>query len=161
LPVVRLGRCRPVRAWKLACLLVTAVTLTAACASNSASQQKPSGPVLFGFDVIKSGTFAGNEINPFNGAMLAIDQLNASGGVLGRTIKTESLDNKADPVQTGVNAQQLLSDGAVAMQVTCDLDIGGPGAVKANAASVPVFSCAGDPHFGDTKTIGPYAFQVA
>jgi len=49
-----------------------------------------------------------------NGAQLAIDELNAKGGVLGRQLKLEVQDGACDPKTAVAAANQLISDGVTA-----------------------------------------------
>jgi branched-chain amino acid transport system substrate-binding protein len=108
----------------------------------------------------KTGVNSAYDLEPAQAALLAIKQWNAKGGVLGRHLEPLWIDSKSNPAQGGTNAIDLINKKSVAMMVACDFDLGAPGAIKANAAHIPAFSCASDPKFGDTKTVGPYAFGL-
>src|SRR2546427_2007401 len=147
------------RSGRILYLGAIALLFVTACA-QSQSNQSSTSPIVIGFDLAKTGISAAYDVQPARGAQLAIKQINDSGGVLGRKLQFNWEDTKGDPAQGGTNATSLIANHAAALLVSCDLDLGGPAAVRGNASRVPTFSCAADPHFGDTKTLGPYAFQM-
>ena len=55
-----------------------------------------------------SGTMALSETHLVNAAMLAIDEINRSGGVLGRPVRAIVEDGASDPVMFGAKAERLL-----------------------------------------------------
>ena len=68
------------------------------------------------------------------GARLAVQAINAKGGVLGRKLKFINLDGKSDPVTVGNNAAQLIAQGADLIIAPCDFDFGGPASREAEKA---------------------------
>ncbi|OEJ24407.1 branched chain amino acid ABC transporter substrate-binding protein [Streptomyces agglomeratus] len=74
------------------------------------------GPVILGMAVPMSGTSA--DIGPYmkNGAQLAIDEINAKGGVLGRDLELRVEDDACDP-KTAVAAANKLVTAKVAVSV--------------------------------------------
>lgn len=103
----------------LALVLVMALVLLAASGCNTApdtNTDNPSTPASDNSDVIVIGgindltggrSVTGNAIN--NGAILAIEEINANGGLLGKQIKFVSYDNK-DDAQESINAYTRLAD---------------------------------------------------
>jgi branched-chain amino acid transport system substrate-binding protein len=122
----------------------------------------PSGdPILIGIAAAKTGIISPFDIEPAQAFELAIEEINAAGGILGRPVTTEWVDTKSDPALAASIADELIGKGAVAVLATCDFDFGSPAATSANAKEVIGFSlCASDPKFADTTTIGPYAFTM-
>lgn len=76
--------------------------------ASSASSQSP---VKIGLVVTLSGPLAQIGQSHLAGATLAVDELNAKGGVDGHKIELVSKDEKADPQATVTGVKQLLGDG--------------------------------------------------
>jgi branched-chain amino acid transport system substrate-binding protein len=99
---------------------VLALTMsTSACSGGLLGGKDKSddkGPILLGMDVPLSGSSA--EIGPYmkNGGQLAIDELNAKGGVLGRKLALRAEDDACDP-KTAVAAANKLVAANVAVSV--------------------------------------------
>lgn len=117
--------------------------------------------VTVGFPVALSGFVAPYDDGPRKAALLAIDDINAKGGLLGKKIVTVESDTKSDPGQGATAATDVLSQGAKMIMVTCDFDFGAPAALVAQAQNVIAFSsCAADPKFG-VQGIGPNAYTMS
>jgi branched-chain amino acid transport system substrate-binding protein len=75
--------------------------------------------VTIGITLPLTGSGAEDAVNILHGAMLAIEEANAAGGVAGYQIQVQTLDNgtatagQYDPAQAAVNARKLVSDKAV------------------------------------------------
>jgi branched-chain amino acid transport system substrate-binding protein len=67
--------------------------------------------VLIGSATSFSGWMAAFDISPTNAAELAIQNINASGGVLGKKLRLVHIDTKTDAVQTALVAQDLVRQG--------------------------------------------------
>jgi branched-chain amino acid transport system substrate-binding protein len=118
-------------------------------------------PIKIGVVESKTGFMSTYDGPPSQGIDLAVKDINAAGGVLGRPIEILRFDQKTDPALAATGATSLLDQGAVAIVAACDFDFGSPAAVVANARQVPAIStCAGDPKFG-AQGIGPYAYSMA
>jgi branched-chain amino acid transport system substrate-binding protein len=117
--------------------------------------------VTVGFPIALSGFVAPYDDGPHKAALLAIDDLNAKGGLLGKKIVTTQADTKSDPGQGGSAASDVLGKGAKMVMVTCDFDFGAPAALVAQSQNTIAFSsCAADPKFG-AQGIGPDAFTLS
>jgi branched-chain amino acid transport system substrate-binding protein len=118
-------------------------------------------PIIIGAAIAQSGFAAPYDADPARAAQMAIDDVNAKGGVLGRPLKLEIRDTKSDIPQGAVAAQELIDLGAKVIVVTGDFDFGGAAARAANARGViAIAPFAADPKFG-VRGIGPYAFTFA
>jgi branched-chain amino acid transport system substrate-binding protein len=104
--------------------------------------------VSVGIDVSLTGAGAEDAILVKNGAMMAVDEANASGGVAGYTIGALVLDDgtatagQYDPAQAATNARKMVSDPNVVAAV-------GPQNSGCGKAMAPIFSQ------GDLATITP------
>jgi branched-chain amino acid transport system substrate-binding protein len=104
--------------------------------------------VKVGIDVSLTGAGAEDAILVKNGALLAIDDANAKGGVAGYTIEPMVLDDgtatagQFDPAQAAINARKMVSDPDVMAAV-------GPQNSGCGKAMSPIFSQ------GDLATITP------
>lgn len=133
----------------------------AATAVGSIKKHHAKSPIIIGAVISKTGFMSGYDGPPLQGVQLAVRDINAKGGVLGRPLKVEVFDQKSQPALGATGAQQLIQGGAKALIVACDYDIGGPAALVGNQKHIPAMStCAGDAKFG-VQGIGPYAYTMA
>ena len=116
--------------------------------------------VVIGFAVAESGWMNAYDGPPLKGAMLAIEEFNAEGGILGMPIRAVVADTKTDTVQGARAAAEVIAEGAQFMAVSCDYDMGAPAATVANDNGIIAISfCASDAKMG-VQGIGPYAFTM-
>jgi branched-chain amino acid transport system substrate-binding protein len=141
-------------------LRLWAASLALVASACSQDNGAPSA-IIIGAAIAKSGPLAPVDEGPFKALQLAIDAVNARGGLLGRPLRLVSADTKSD-ISYGATAAQLVIDrGASLVVVTCDYDFGSAAANIANARGLITFStCAGDPKFGP-RGIGPNAYTMA
>jgi len=117
--------------------------------------------IVIGFAVAQSGWMSENDGPPLQGAELAIKDINAKGGVLGRQLKPVFADTKSDQTEGAKAGQTVLAQGAKLLVVSCDYDMGAGAATVGNDAKIPTMSlCASDAKMG-VQGIGPYAFTMA
>jgi branched-chain amino acid transport system substrate-binding protein len=118
------------------------------------------GPITIGAVFNATGWMAAYDQPPRSAAMLAIEDINAQGGVLGRELKLIELDGKTDPATVGNAARQLIEQGADVMIAPCDFDIGGPaGQAAQEAGMVGISTCATSPLFG-SEALGDKQFTM-
>jgi branched-chain amino acid transport system substrate-binding protein len=137
--------------------------MTAALAvgiSLGALRAEAAEPVKIGIVMSFSGWFQPIDASTINGAMLAIKEINAKGGVLGSQIEVEKFDNKSEPPLGADGAMDVIAKGAKAVIFPSDFDFGAPGAFVAQQSDVISFSGASDPKFG-VKGVGPYAYSIS
>ena len=117
--------------------------------------------VTVGFAIALSGFVAPYDDGPYKAAQLAIDDINAKGGLLGKKIVHVAADTASDPAQGATAATDVLSKGAELVMVTCDFDFGAPAALVAQSQNKIAFSsCAADAKFG-VQGIGPNAYTMS
>ncbi len=118
-------------------------------------------PIVIGAAVALSGWMSHFDDGPYKGVQMAIEDINAKGGVLGRKLKLVSADSKTDPAGSARAGSEVLEQGASLVITSCDFDFGGPAAFAADAKGVVAFAtCAADPKFG-VQGIGRHAFSMA
>lgn len=133
--------------------LVAATFLTSFGAS---AQDKP----VFGLVMSYSGWFQPIDADTIAGAELAVDDINAAGGVLGQPIEIVQFDNKSEPPLGADGSIDVIEKGAKAILFPSDFDFGAPGAFVAQQNNVVAFSAASDPKFG-VQGVGPLAYSVS
>ena len=140
-------------------LAISAVLFAAG--AGAAAAATASGPIIIGVVESKTGFMSAYDGPPSQGIDLAVKDINAAGGVLGRQLQVIRFDQKTDPALAATGATTLIDQGAIAIIAACDFDFGSPAAVIANSKQLPAIStCAGDPKFG-AQGIGPYAYSMA
>jgi branched-chain amino acid transport system substrate-binding protein len=118
-------------------------------------------PIVVGAAIALSGQLAPYDDGPYKAMQMAIDEVNAKGGLLGRPLKLITSDTKSDISYGATAAQNVIDKGASLVVVTCDYDYGSAAANIASARGLITFaSCAGDPKFGPDG-IGPNAYTMA
>jgi branched-chain amino acid transport system substrate-binding protein len=117
-------------------------------------------PLIIGAVFNATGWMATYDQMPRGAALLAIEDINAKGGVLGRELKLIELDGKTDPATVGNAARQLIQQGAEVVIAPCDFDIGAPASQAAQEAGmVGVSTCATSPLYG-SEALGDKQFTV-
>ena len=116
--------------------------------------------VKFGLVMSFSGWFQPIDASTVNGAMLAVKEINAKGGVLGHPLEIVKFDNKSEPPLGADGALDVINKGAKAIMFPSDFDFGAPGAIVAQQNNVIAFSGASDPKFG-VVGVGPLAYSIS
>jgi len=97
----------------IAAVVALAALALTACSSPGAS--KPTAGSDDPFDVLYvggiTGPYASLVVTEIQGLNIAIDQINADGGILGRKVVLETLDSKGDPTEAVSVLQKRLSSG--------------------------------------------------
>ena len=101
----------------------------AATLSLAAATAEAADPVKIGIVMSYSGWFQPIDASTINGAMLAVKEINAKGGVLGSQIEVEKFDNKSEPPLGADGALDVINKGAKLILFPSDFDFGAPGAL--------------------------------
>ncbi len=152
---------------KLYALTVTAALVATGCSSSSSSKSAssgkgmcPDGTIKIGIAKAKTGGFAAFDLAGGNGSLVAIDQLNAQGGVSKCKLNAEWSDTKSDPAIGSQVTVKLIADGAKVVIAPSDFDIGI--AASQAAKSAKVFAISPEASSTDWPTAaGPYFFVQA
>ncbi len=118
---------------RLAALLAAAV-LAAPLAVPAAD------PIKVGVNLELSGVSSTWGQPQLNSIQMYVDEANAHGGIGGRRIELEVLDNKSDPAQSRLNATKLAGDGVVAILGAGTTPTTMPAVPVANESGVPMIS---------------------
>jgi branched-chain amino acid transport system substrate-binding protein len=99
-------------------LLLAFALAAAACAggASSSSGTTPSGPIKIGLLTSLTGNYAPLGTNDRLAALQLTDQVNRAGGINGRKIELDIVDDGSDPNQTVVQLTRLIDDGVVAIE---------------------------------------------
>lgn len=112
----------------LPALLVAAAVAVAGCGGSagnggSGSETSGGGAIKIGGDYNLTGAVSSLDVPANNGAKLAVKQINAAGGVLGRQIDYIFHDGKSDSATVAnITTQLVESDGVVAISGFTDTD---------------------------------------
>jgi branched-chain amino acid transport system substrate-binding protein len=138
-----------------------ALALTAAGAVAMATPAMASGSVTVGLTAIVSGPIAELGQTGLQGVQLAVDDLNAKGGVLGKQVKLVTADTNLSPATGATNVRDfILKDHAVAIfgPVSSAVAVAEEG-VAAKYKTPIFFSTSNDLALA-TKNYTKYMFQV-
>jgi branched-chain amino acid transport system substrate-binding protein len=94
------------------------------------------GTLAIGMAKAKTGSFAAFDKVGGQAIEVAVDQINADGGINGCEIALTWSDTKSDPAVGGQVAQQLIDDGAQLLIVPADFDAGAPASLAAQSAGL-------------------------
>jgi branched-chain amino acid transport system substrate-binding protein len=116
------------------------------------------GSITIGIAKAKSGGSSFFDVAGTRGTKVAIDQINAAGGIKGCKLRTIEGDTKSDPAVAAQVAKQLISQGAQILLVPDDFDLGIAAARVGQKAGVLTFSlAASSTQFA--KAVGNYFFN--
>ncbi len=79
-------------------------------------------PIIIGAAIAQSGVVAPYDDGPAKAMEIAIEEINAKGGLLGRQLKIIYSDTKSDIAYGATAAQDVIDKGAQMVVVTCDYD---------------------------------------
>jgi ABC-type branched-subunit amino acid transport system substrate-binding protein len=99
------------KSMKKAILGTVVSVLAALAAAGSASADEK--PILIGLIAGTTGAYGSTGVAVVNGAQLAVDKINAAGGVMGRPLKLDAHNDNASATLSGQLFAKLVSDGAV------------------------------------------------
>jgi branched-chain amino acid transport system substrate-binding protein len=146
-------------------LIAAALTLGACRRGEGSGATTPSGTesntILIGGAMSVTGIQAPLDAPAVEGIQIAVDEINAAGGVNGKMLEFVNMDSKSDPATAGEVAKQLIDQGAVAIITASDYDFGGPAARAAQEAGIVGISpSASSPLFG-SDMLGDKQFTLS
>lgn len=136
------------------------IGLLAALAAEPAAAERD-GKIVIGGAMSLTGVQAPLDTPALKGAEVAVEYLNANGGILGKQVELDNIDGKSDPVTVGNAAVELIDGGADILMTPCDFDFGSPASREAQAADlVGISTCASDPLYS-SWTLGDKQFTLS
>ena len=99
-----------------AILTTSAILATVAlCGSGGRAQAAGDDPYLIGLIAGTTGAYGSTGVATVNGAQMAVDKINAGGGVLGRQLKLDPHNDDASATVSGQLFEKLVAAGAIAI----------------------------------------------
>lgn len=142
----------------LAGIAALAVTAGLATAKPTAGSALPSGTYKIGFVESITGRLAFYDPVFAQGMKLAIQQVNAKGGVAGKLkLQLIEKDGKSDPAQGAIVAGDLIGQKVQFGVTPCDADIAIPAGSRFQQAKIPVVMACGS-GWTYPQIVGDYAF---
>jgi branched-chain amino acid transport system substrate-binding protein len=117
----------------------TAAGTSAAATTASATSPASTEPIKIGALTSLTGNFAPWGVQVRDGMKLAVDEINAAGGVKGRMLDLEVSDDQSNADQAVTEIQRLIEAGAVAVGGTISSDVGLATARLAEQLTTPLF----------------------
>ncbi|WP_336658821.1 ABC transporter substrate-binding protein [Leucobacter sp. USHLN153] len=142
----------------LAALAAGALALTGCVSSASGSDSDESASksggssdetILIGAVMAETGFMSPFDTPALNAMKIAVDDLNANGGIDGAQVELSVIDTGSDFEQYAPAAQSLVDDGAKVLMVTCDYDTAVPASQVAEQNNIlNIAPCVGDTIYG-------------
>jgi branched-chain amino acid transport system substrate-binding protein len=109
-------------------------------AETTEAGEEPSGdPITIGVVTSLNGPFTPWGLQVRDGMQLAVDEINADGGVDGRPLELEVADDQMSPEEGVSGVERLVEEGAVAIGGVISSDVGLATARVAEESEVPLF----------------------
>lgn len=149
----------------LAASAVSALALSACAGSTDSDESSPEkqddGPIIIGAAVASTGFMKSFDDPDMAGFKIAMDEINAAGGINGRMIELITADSASTPEGAKKAATDLIAKGAEILLVTANYDVGNPaGAVAEENGILNVSIGAASPKYG-VQGVGPLAYTIA
>src|SRR4051794_31353084 len=96
-------------------VVIAATAVATAVGASVGSAASTAGTILIGSIAGTTGAYGSTGVAMVNGAKLAIDDLNAKGGALGKKFTLQSYNDQASATLSSQLFQRLVSGGAVAV----------------------------------------------
>ncbi len=96
-------------------------------------------PIKIGALTSLTGPFTSWGIHVEAGMQMAVDDINAAGGVDGRPLELVVADDQSDPEEAVVQMERLIEDGVIALGGTISSGVGGATSPVAEEVQVPLF----------------------
>lgn len=126
---------------------------------QSSGSGDSSGPIVIGMPTAQTGDMSFVDAPLKNGAQLAVDEINAKGGVLGRKLALSVADTGSDLSQVAAAADKVLGAGAAFIIPTMDYNFSAPAVEEASKRNIISIGGAGDERFG-VDGLGPLAYNL-
>jgi branched-chain amino acid transport system substrate-binding protein len=98
-----------VSSWRMIAAVGAVALIAAACSSSPSGSGAASGPIKIGVSLSLTGDFSADGKAFQQGYQLWADQVNANGGLLGRKVTLDIVNDASSPVQVVTNYQKLIS----------------------------------------------------
>ncbi len=96
-------------------IILATLAATTALSAAQTSARAAEEPYLIGLIAGTTGAYGSTGVATVNGAQMAVDKINASGGVLGRQLKLDPHNDDASATVSGQLYEKLIAAGAIAI----------------------------------------------
>jgi branched-chain amino acid transport system substrate-binding protein len=118
----------------------TATTAAEEPTATTAAAEEPTGePIVIGTLTSLNGPFTPWGLQVRDGMQLAVDEINAAGGVDGRPLQLEVVDDQSNPDEGTTGIERLIDQGVVAIGGTISSDVALATARIAEELQTPLF----------------------
>jgi len=136
---------------KLGAVACSLMLLAAACGGSDDSASTDGGgdgdetaaassePIKIGALTSLTGPFTSWGLHVEAGMQMAVDDINADGGIDGRMIELIVADDQSDPEEAVIQFERLIEDGVVAVAGTISSGVGGATTAVAEESQIPLF----------------------
>ena len=114
--------------WLGLAMLIASIATTAVL-TQAGGARPNAGPIIIGLVTNSSGFMSAYDGPPDNGVKLAVRDIDAAGGVLGRQLQIVHFDQKTQTSLSATGALNVIGKGAVVVLASCDFDFGSPAAM--------------------------------
>jgi branched-chain amino acid transport system substrate-binding protein len=143
---------------------VAAEPATTAAGATDTAASAATDPIKIGAAIDLTGNMAPFDAPALASAQIAIEKINAAGGVMGRQLELKFVDTKLDPAATKAAAVDLITkDNVDVLLTTCDVDFATPAIQEGiNAGLLTVAPCIGTDQMGPSRfgDAGKLAFSM-
>lgn len=145
----------------VAVLIATMVMVAGCRREDTKPAAGTSDTIIIGGAMSVTGIQAPLDSPAIEGIKVAIDEINANGGIKGKMLEFRNMDSKSNSATAAEVAKQLVDQGVVAIITSSDYDFGGPAARAAQAAGIVGISpSASSPLFGSAM-LGDKQFTLS
>ncbi|NLZ93911.1 MAG: amino acid ABC transporter substrate-binding protein, partial [Firmicutes bacterium] len=107
----------------MAVLMIVAVMITASgCRREDGGQKTEGDTIIIGGAMSLTGIQGPLDAPAIEGIKVAVEEINASGGINGKLLEFRNMDSKSDSATAAEVAKQLIDQGAVAIITSSDYD---------------------------------------
>ena len=129
--------------WRWPALLLAFALIAASCGDDAESgdggSEASGEPIKIGALTSLTGPFTSWGLHVEAGMQLAVDDINADGGVDGRMLELIVADDQSDPEEAVVQMERLIEEGVIAVAGTISSGVGGATVGVAEEAQIPLF----------------------
>lgn len=136
--------------WRLLALLLALAMIAGACggddddsdagsSDDSGSDDASGEPIKIGALTSLTGPFTSWGLHVEAGMQMAVDDINADGGVDGRMLELIVADDQSDAEEGVIQMERLLEDGVIAVAGTISSGVGAATAAVAEEEQLPLF----------------------
>ena len=137
----------------------TALALTGCSGGGNSGGGGSDDPIVIGGIAGTTGAYGAVGIAVINGTQMAVDEINAAGGVKGKPIKLLVEDDKGNPTEANNKVLQLIDrDKVIAILGEVASSRSKPGGIVANSKKIPMITPSSTN--ADVTKVGPFVFRV-